>query len=290
MSIHNEGLSTKMAEFLKDQSLRNDATGPGTAQLVLLRGCKVNSDGSLSDNGLATKYTDYYDDLLCVFGFKSGGESYLVKYKTSSKPGKYWIHSSQYSGSTRGCPTVQPGGYRYKRGYHRKHEAMVQAESPVVVIRDLDKDEVLEVTDLVDYPVSTGINIHAGGTSKRIGINSSGCQVIWGGWGGVPWQEFHHLIYSVAKQQSLFHYTVVDFLHFGKWHDDRDYKCLLFGSHGDKVVGIQNGLAKAGYFGSALVDGEFGRGTDRAVRGWQKSQGITINGILDPHQVEVLSS
>ncbi len=287
MAIAKAGLSVKLAQFLTDQAWRNDATGPGTAHLICLRGCTVGTDGSLSAKGDPREYTDHYDDTMIIFGQKANGSPYLETFKASAKPGLAWIHSSTYAGSDKGCPTVQPGQYRYARGDHRGHEALRQADkSPVCVIRDLDDDARLELTDLVDYPMYTGINIHAGGSGGKVGLNSAGCQVIWGGWSGPPWTTFHDLVYRVAKKQELFHYTLADFLSFGKWHDGGQAGTgvadLLFGSCGAPVTKLQQALAAHGFYGGSIVDGEFGRVTDEGLRAYQKSCGLQPDGIATP--------
>lgn len=280
MAIKRTGLSIKLTAFLADQSFRCDAGAPGSAQLVMLRGCRVNPDGSLSAYGDPQVYTDRYDDTLVVFGNKPTGSPYLETFRASAKPGLAWIKHRSYASAASGCPTVQPGQYAYVRGAHRGHEAMrQQAGAPVCVIRDLDDDCKLEVSDLVDYPMYTGINIHAGGTSERVGLNSSGCQVLWGGWQGKPWQTFHRLIYRVAKAQTVFHYTLVDFMTFATWHDRGDVKLLMFGSEGPAVRTLQTALASAGYFGGNLIDGKFGRGTDRALRARQRARRQSPTGI-----------
>ena len=284
MAIKRKGLSDKLAAFLKDQSFVCDAGPVGSAQLVMLRGCKINADGSISAHGDPLVYDDRYGDVMFAFGNKSGGQQYLEAYRASAKPGLAWIKHPSYSGSSQGCPTVQPGQYRYCRGDHRGHEAMRQcANSPVVVIRDLDDDARLEQTDLVDYPEWTGINIHAGGTSDRVGLNSSGCQVIWGGWNGDQWQSFHYIVYRIAAKQKVFHYTLADFSMFAAWHDKTPKltsKHVFFGSSGEAVTTVQKRLASVGYFGAALIDGKFGRGTDRAVRAHQKASSKPVTGIV----------
>lgn len=285
MAISRKGLSDKLDLFLAAHSFHNDAEDNSSAQLVMLRGCKVNSDGSLSAEGSPLVYTDHYDDVLVVFGKKARGAAYLETFKASAKPGLAWIHHPSYAGVGSGCPTVQPGQYRYQRGDHKGHEAMRQcAASPVVVIRDLDDDAKLEATDRVDYPEYTGINIHAGGAGAKVGLNSSGCQVIWGGWEGAPWRLLHSLVYKVAAPQKVFHYTLVDFMHFAAWHDglgsSSKLRMLLFGSRGPDVATLQGRLAEAGYFAPNLIDGVFGRGTDRAVRAWQKKWKLPVNGII----------
>jgi len=294
VAIAKKGLSGKLSSFLADQAWRNDSQWNGTAQIVCLRGCKINADGSLSDNGNAVKYTDHYDDVMVVFGRKPGGEQYLETFAASAKPGLAWVRHRSYAGSGRGCPTVQPGQYKYARGKHKGRSAMRQASGyPVCVIRDLDQDARLEESDLVDYPLYTGINIHAGGIGSHIGYNSSGCQIIRGGWYGRAWRTFHDLIYRVAGKQKLFHYTVADFLAFGEWHDHPEKRrgpcsVLRFGSYGGRVEQLQERLSAAGYYGHAIVDEEFGRMTDEAVRVYQRKHGLPCDGAVTQAMTERL--
>jgi len=294
VAIPRSGLSDKLRLFLRGQNFRDSSQERGSAQLVMLRGCKINADKSLSLGVSPEVYTNRYDDVLVVFGTKEKGQPYLEAFRASAKPGLEWIRSPQYAGSGCGCPTVQPGQYQYVRGLHRGHEALRQRPGcPVVVVRDLDQDAKLELSDRVDYPTTTGINIHAGGTSERVGWNSSGCQVLWGGWNG-PWVVFHDLVYRVAKKQEVFYYTVVDFEHFAKWHDaGRErwkYEWLMFGSYGRAVEQLQAALAQRGYYGKALVDGEFGRVTDEGVRAYQRKAGLRPTGIVTPGLLQRLRS
>ena len=57
-------------------------------------------------------------------------------------------------------------------------------------------------------------NIHAGGASEYVGPNSAGCQVIWGGWEGAPWQAFINAIDDSG--QTSFDYYLVDGWKLGK--------------------------------------------------------------------------
>lgn len=281
MSIPRDGLSRKLSDFIASNSWQNDVVGNGTCQLIMLRGCKINADGSLSQHGDPLVYTDRYDDVMIAYGLKTGGQPFLECFKATAKPGWAWIKHPSYASSNAGCPTVQPGQYAYVRGDHRGHEAMRQAyRSPVCVIRDLDDDMRLEPSDRVDYPWDTGINIHAGGVSERVGLNSSGCQVLWGGWEGQPWQTFYSLIYSVARRQSVFHYCLADFGMFAEWHDRGPTSHVMFGSSGKFVTAVQNTLVAEGYLGSKQVNGKWDEVTDRAVRKWQKAEGKQPNGIV----------
>lgn len=58
---------------------------------------------------------------------------------------------------------------------------------------------------------------------------------------------------------------------------------LKKGSEGDAVRNLQNNLISLGYScGSAGADGDFGSGTEAAVRSFQKDKGLQIDGIAGP--------
>lgn len=55
---------------------------------------------------------------------------------------------------------------------------------------------------------------------------------------------------------------------------------LKKGSNGSEVVKLQQNLNQFGYM--LAVDGDFGTNTDRALRGWQKATGLTVDGSYGP--------
>ena len=162
------------------------------------------------------------------------------------------------------------------RGLHSGHSALRQANAPICVIRDLNRNGRMDPSDLFDYPVTTGINIHAGGLSENIGAWSGGCQVIPGGWYGVDWEQVHHRVYTTAAKQTIFHYTLVDFEFFVAWDNARQAgvrsRHILYGSFGPAVHDLRVQLGVT----DDLVDGEWGPKTDKAVRGWQRKQGQVL--------------
>jgi peptidoglycan hydrolase-like protein with peptidoglycan-binding domain len=56
---------------------------------------------------------------------------------------------------------------------------------------------------------------------------------------------------------------------------------LKKGSHGEAVVGLQEGLQSLGYDPGA-VDGIFGPNTEQAVKAFQTDRGLTADGIVGP--------
>ena len=62
---------------------------------------------------------------------------------------------------------------------------------------------------------------------------------------------------------------------------------LSTGSSGDEVTQLQNDLASRG-FDPGPVDGIFGPKTDAAVRAFQESAGLAVDGIAGPRTHESL--
>ena len=53
---------------------------------------------------------------------------------------------------------------------------------------------------------------------------------------------------------------------------------VQLGDTGDAVMALQQGLLKAGY--AVGTDGDFGPGTESAVKQWQHAQGLTADGVV----------
>jgi hypothetical protein len=287
------GLSNALADFLTEQSWINDGVAEGTAQIVGIRGCQIQRGArgdatALSITKEPARVTDLYDDAIVVFGRKANGDRYSDAFRASTQPGRASFSRPDYRG--KGCPTVQPGQYRYQQGLHcsrsgRCYPAMQQA-GHVLVIRDLDQNAVLTPEDVWDYP-SAKLNIHAGGTDpSQVGGWSEGCQVIFGGRGaGSPWERFHHLIYGVASNQGIFHYTVIDGTFLAEWWGAtpgarETLRWLWFGSQGERVKALQARLAELGHYHVAGIDGDFGVKTHQAVRRYERVEGLTETGVV----------
>ncbi len=290
--VRFEGLSLVVEEFLRDQGFRVDSEAAGSAQIVGIRGARIvrAADGAVTGLSVLpspTAITDRYDDVLFVCGRKAGGERYADVFQASLQPGRASFALAHYR--NRGCPIVQPGQYQYGRGLHNPPRGQsypaLRQRAAIVVVRDFDQDVVQEPGDRWDYPAS-GLNIHAGGASESVGRWSEGCQVIRGGRdAGSPWSRFRHLVYEVAAPQSVFHYALVDGEFFGKWfgadHAARaTLRRLWFGSHGERVVKLQERLVKLGHYHAGGVDGEFGVKTHMAVRRWQAAERKAVTGVV----------
>jgi len=279
--------------------MRHDATAAGTIQLFAFRGCKPVYGGGkligLESLPIPWKVTDRYDDIMFVSGFKShhkGGGRFSAIYPLSTQPGFASFKLPYYRPADKGCPVIQPGQFSYKRGRHRGKQAL-RAADRILVIRDLDDDIKIEPTDMWDYPhPDRGINIHAGGWSNRVGLNSSGCQVIRYGWFGEQWKQFRNFVYDTAGGQMRFHYTVMDTVFFELWLDAEDktpYKRLWFGSVGVPVRKLQKALADSGDYHGNGVDGYFGPKTHEAVRNWQAANTNSVpSGVVRHSMLQAL--
>jgi hypothetical protein len=269
MAIKTDGLSSIIPQFLADLHMGCDVTGPGTVQIGCFRGCQYNG----SDLRVQRTSLDQYSDVLWAFGQKPDGDPFAAYLQGTARPGAYWVKHPSYS-KARGCPTLQPGQYPYRRGPHKGKPAMNQA-GRVVVIRDGDDDSSIDPEEAYrpDYG-ATAINIHAGGsTALPVGIWSSGCQAIAGGWSGKPWRTFHDIVYKLAAGQNVFRYALVDYGMFCQWWN-RPQDCkpqwVMYGSSGQDVLELQQRLVDSGYLADVDVTGKWGMDTDLAYRRYQR--------------------
>ena len=63
---------------------------------------------------------------------------------------------------------------------------------------------------------------------------------------------------------------------------------LRNGSAGPAVLELQRALARDG-FDPGPLDGQFGRGTERAVRAFQRANGLDVDGVVGPHTRRALA-
>jgi hypothetical protein len=239
-------------------------------QLISLRGAKV-VQGKLA---LVENRIDYFNDTLFTVNFHDG---FIRSFRcTAGEPGWYWINHPDYRGPKRGAPFTCPGQYSYVRGLHRGHPALRQEQTEagrLKVIRDVNKNGQLDRRDLVERPLTTGINIHAAGHRKEtIGAASSGCHVLFGRWEDTEWTTFYRII-STVYSQTRYPYSVLE----GSWYAD-GLRRMLLGSEGESVTRLQKLLIGKGY--DLKADGHFGHHTDQRVMAWQLANGGLPTGIV----------
>lgn len=119
-----------------------------------------------------------FDDEICVF-WKYESIWNLKRYKATTDPGLTYLLDPM---NRKGTAILKEGQYRatYRIGLHKNsYTALVQAK-PVTVIRDFDRNPVINYESGVEQTGFFGINIHrssATGESTMVDRWSAGCQV-----------------------------------------------------------------------------------------------------------------
>lgn len=153
-----------------------------------------------------------FDDRFAVFFKDERGRWNYFEYPCTTDPGTYYLENPIWQGTA----ILKQGQYlnAYKIGTHaKKYTAIVQRRGDVTVIRDYNRDAVLDFLNGSTDTGKFGINIHRASpykTSKVIHKWSAGCQVL-----ANP-DDFEHLM-SLARRHrdtlgsNYFTYTLIDF-------------------------------------------------------------------------------
>jgi len=166
----------------------------------------LNIFGVRSNSTSANKF----DDKIYVF-YKTDQGTWEGKYfNATTDPGTYWLNNPM---SPQGTAILKAGQYinSHKLGMHQgKYEALVQ-QNPLVVIRDYDRNAILDYNNGKEEKGLFGINIHrasASGTTKSVDKYSAGCQVFENA------DDFAKFLSMAKKHSGLygnnFTYTLVD--------------------------------------------------------------------------------
>lgn len=131
--------------------------------------------------GLRSKSTtpNRFDDEIHVFYKVSPLNWHYHVFKATTDPGTYWLRQPM---QPQGTAILAQGQYvdAYQLGLHRgKYLALVQRK-PVQLIRDYNRNAVLDFKNGRVSEEMAGINIHRAnrtGTTKSVDKNSAGCQV-----------------------------------------------------------------------------------------------------------------
>lgn len=134
---------------------------------------EVNLLGVRNNNTIANTF----DDRLYLFYKKTTSGGYLgCEYAITTDPGTYYLKNPLM---VEGTAILKQGRWAYKLGTHKGYEALNQRE-PVVVMRDVDRNNVLNQKGVKEYKGFFGINIHRAspkGTTANVEKWSAGCQV-----------------------------------------------------------------------------------------------------------------
>jgi len=162
--------------------------------------------------GLRGKSTtpNLFDDEIHVFYKTDKGDWNYHVFNATTDPGTFWLNNPEYD---QGTAILATGQYvdAYALGLHRGlYEALVQVK-PVTVIRDYNRDSVLDFYNGTKQTGLFGINIHraeSSGTTKVIGKYSAGCQVF------QNTEDFTNFLMLCRQHRQrygdLFTYTLVD--------------------------------------------------------------------------------
>jgi hypothetical protein len=137
---------------------------------------ELNIIGVRNDNATPNSF----DDTMCVLFKDEYGDDVLLTFPITTDPGLYWLnHPMQVEGTG----ILKEGYYEnaYIIGLHRgKYKALCQRGAMVTVIRDDNKDNILDFFSGKETTGFYGINIHRAkekGETKVVDKFSAGCQV-----------------------------------------------------------------------------------------------------------------
>lgn len=151
-----------------------------------------------------------FNDTINVFYKTEDGNWQFHRFPATTDPGTYWLENPMNS---QGTAIVKQGQYigSHTIGMHRgKYLALVQ-QRPLTVIRDYDRNAVLDFMNGKEETGIFGINIHHAsqyGITKTVDKYSAGCQVF------ANINDFNVLMQLANRHKNLygnnFTYTLID--------------------------------------------------------------------------------
>ena len=120
-----------------------------------------------------------FDDFISVF-YRMHDEWIFNVFRCTTDPGTYWLNNPM---SNLGTAILKEGQYpsAYRVGKHRGRYAALIQNSPLTVIRDAGRDDILDLNSGVEESGFFGINIHRASAhheSVQVDKWSAGCQVL----------------------------------------------------------------------------------------------------------------
>ncbi len=151
-----------------------------------------------------------FDDEIHIF-FKNNSKQWIhYIFPATTDPGTYWLKNPM---NTQGTAILSQGQYKdaYQVGLHRgKYYALVQRK-PVTILRDYDRNAILDFQNGRPETGIFGVNIHhasVNGTTKTVDNYSAGCQVF------ANINDFNLFMQLCEKHKQLygnsFTYTLID--------------------------------------------------------------------------------
>lgn len=137
-----------------------------------------------------------FNDWICIFHKRKNGVWAFYAFQATTDPGVYWRENPM---NVKGVAILMPGQYQkmWKDGEHKGYPAF-QQNTPVIVARDNDGDNVLEIDPNNLDQGMFGINGHHASYkaySTYVDKWSAGCQV----WADI---DDHNFAMVLAKRQA----------------------------------------------------------------------------------------
>lgn len=152
-----------------------------------------------------------FDDVICLAYIDKNGEEVFKMYQGSTDPGLAYLEGKMLN--PKGTLILPAGQHLklFKLGlHHRKYTALVQNRS-VKVIRDGDKDGMLDFDSKVEDYGMFGLNLHRcnkNSLADSVSVHSAGCQILRD---IIDWNEFIGIIMDAADVYGkVFTYTLFD--------------------------------------------------------------------------------
>jgi hypothetical protein len=173
---------------------------------IFLRPFELNIVGVRADSVKPNSF----DDSIYVFFNNNEGKLIEHRFPATTDPGTYWLKNPM---NPQGTAILKEGQYlnTYSLGLHRgKYMALVQVR-PVTVMRDYDRNAVLDLLNGKMDKGLFGINIHRAsesGTTKTVDQYSAGCQVFANATEYIQFMQLcerHRQLYG-----NQFSYTLID--------------------------------------------------------------------------------
>jgi len=164
---------------------------------------QINIVGVRSDSTIPNKF----DDRIYVFWKTPEGKWEGRDYPATTDPSTYWLEKPM---AVSGTAILKQGQYRYTIGLHKgQYKALVQ-DGPVTVIRDYDRNAILDFNNGREETGKFGINIHraaSAGTTVQVGMYSAGCQVFAS---AADFDDFMALATRSIEKYGPVYYTLID--------------------------------------------------------------------------------
>jgi len=175
-------------------------------QEVKTRPNEINIVGIRKDSTTPNKFDDY----IFVFYKNNNGSWESKMYPATTDPGTYFLNNPMQN---YGTAILKAGQYKnaYQIGFHKGLYKALTQKNPMTIIRDYNRDSVLDFNNGRESEGVFGINIHRAteqGTSTNVDNWSAGCQVI------ADSSNFNELMNLAETHRNLygnsFNYTLID--------------------------------------------------------------------------------